>query len=84
VTFGIMYVAPETRSQGTGRALMQAAIDRVRAMDGVEKINLCVTTTSIPARNLYLSLGFVPYGIEPRGLKTGGHDYDLEYMSLIL
>ena len=84
VTFGTMYVAPEVRGHGTGRALMDAAIARVRRMDGVEKINLCVTTTSTAARRLYLSLGFVPYGVEPRGLKTGGRNYDLEFMALIL
>ena len=84
VTFGTMYVTPEVRGQGTGRALMEWALARVRRMDGVEKINLCVTTTSTAAQNLYLSLGFVPYGVEPRGLQTGGRNFDLEFMSLIL
>ncbi|MCP5843108.1 GNAT family N-acetyltransferase, partial [Klebsiella pneumoniae] len=35
VTFGTMYVAPEARGHGIGRALLEAALVLVGGMDGV-------------------------------------------------
>jgi ribosomal protein S18 acetylase RimI-like enzyme len=66
-----MYVAPGARSQGVGRALMQAAIARARSMHGVEQILLSVVETQTTAQHLYIALGFVVYGREPRAVKVG-------------
>lgn len=65
-----VYVSPEQRGQGVARALMQEVIRRARKIDGLEQITL-VASAHLPARQLYESLGFESYGIEPRSLKIG-------------
>jgi ribosomal protein S18 acetylase RimI-like enzyme len=79
-----MYVAPEARGRGVGRMLMEAAIERARATPGVEQLLLAVNATNTPARNLYLTLGFEPFGREPLALKIGDRYYDEELMALFL
>jgi ribosomal protein S18 acetylase RimI-like enzyme len=79
-----MYVAPEVRGRGVGRMLMEAAIERARVTPGVEQLLLAVNVTNAPARNLYLSLGFEPFGREPLALKLGDRYYDEEMMALFL
>lgn len=78
-----MYVAPEARGRGVGRALLLAAIDRARAMPGLEQIQLGVVTRNTAARALYLSLGFVVYGTEPHALKLPDGDYLDEDMMVL-
>jgi RimJ/RimL family protein N-acetyltransferase len=79
-----MYVAPEVRGRGLGRMLLEAAITRARETPGVEQLILAVVTVNTPARNLYLSLGFEPYGREPLALKLGDRYLDEELMVLFL
>jgi ribosomal protein S18 acetylase RimI-like enzyme len=79
-----MYVAPESRGKGFGKALLTDLIQRVQAVQGVERINLDVVTTMEPARNLYLSHGFAIYGLEKSALKHQGKYYDVEYLVLPL
>jgi ribosomal protein S18 acetylase RimI-like enzyme len=80
-----MYVAPEARSKGCGRALVEALIARARALGGVEKLALAVVTTNAAARALYRSLGFTVYGVRPQALKLPDERYlDEEYMILSL
>lgn len=77
-----MFVAPEQRGQGLGRALLEAAIARARSLPGVEQINLSVVTTNDAARALYTSLGFESYGLERHALKQDGRYYD-EYLMVL-
>lgn len=79
-----MFVAPEQRGKGMGRALMEAAITRARKVPGVEQILLSVVTTNTAARALYLALGFESYGQERRALKQNGRYYDEDLMVLWL
>jgi ribosomal protein S18 acetylase RimI-like enzyme len=79
-----MYVAPEVRGRGFGRALLLSAIERGRALAGVEQIHLAVTTRNLAARALYVSVGFVVYGTEPHALKLGGEYLDEDLMVLWL
>ena len=79
-----VYVRPQYREQGIARKLMQEAIRRVGAIDGVEQIHLMVTTINTGARQLYRSLGFEEYGVEPRALKVGSEYYDEAMMVLLL
>ncbi len=79
-----MYVAPEGRGQGIGRRLMEAALERVENVEGLEQVNLTVVSTNAAARQLYLSLGFTVFGLEPRALKIGEQYFDEEYMVLKL
>ncbi|HEY6540041.1 MAG TPA: GNAT family N-acetyltransferase [Ktedonobacteraceae bacterium] len=77
-----MYVAPESRGLGAGRALMQALIARARQIEGLEQLHLAVVTTNQVAYQLYRSLGFEVYGTEPRALKMGGEYWD-EYLMVL-
>ncbi len=58
-----VYVVPEARGTGVGRALMEAAIALARAL-GYEWVKLRVADHNPAARSLYESLGFVEYGCE--------------------
>ena len=79
-----MYVAPEARGKGLGRALLLAAIERARAMADVEQIHLGVVTRNTAARALYRSVGFAVYGTEPHALKLGNEYLDEDMMVLWL
>lgn len=79
-----MYVAPEHRGKGIGKALLKAAIARAAAIDGLEQICLSVVTTNEAARSAYLKLGFKTFGLEPRALKVDGKYLDEEHMILML
>jgi ribosomal protein S18 acetylase RimI-like enzyme len=77
-----VYVRASCRGQGTARALLTALVEKIKSCPGVEQVVLTVVCEQEAARNLYRSLGFVPYGIEPRGLKVDGRYYDDEHMIL--
>jgi ribosomal protein S18 acetylase RimI-like enzyme len=79
-----MYVAPEQRGRGTGKALLAEAIAQARTIPGLEQLLLAVVTTNTAARQLYRSLGFEVYGLEPRALKQGDQYWDEELMTLRL
>jgi ribosomal protein S18 acetylase RimI-like enzyme len=79
-----MYVAPEDRRRGTGRALLEEAIARLRRADGVAQIELTVVEAAEPARSLYLALGFEVQGRLRRAMKTDAGVFDEELMLLFL
>jgi RimJ/RimL family protein N-acetyltransferase len=81
---GGMYVAPEARRLGAGKALMQALMTHAHTVEGLEEVVLAVTVGNEVARKLYLDAGFVPYSVEPRYIKVGDRHYDIEWMSLRL
>ena len=77
-----VYVQAAARSQGLGRALTERVIDHASAR--VEQLHATVTTSNEAARQLYRSLGFQTYGLEPRGLKIGERYFDQELLVLML
>lgn len=79
-----VYVTPRARRRGVARRLMIEAIARARAWQGVEQVELTVTASNERARNLYQSLGFTTYGVEPRALKLGSRYFDEALMVLVL
>lgn len=79
-----MYVAPEQRGKGIGKALVAEAIAQARAIPGLEQLLLAVVTTNTVAHRLYRSLGFEVYGLEARALKQGDQYWDEELMILRL
>jgi ribosomal protein S18 acetylase RimI-like enzyme len=52
-----LYVVPQLRGQGRGRALMEAAIDLARG-EGADYMDLGTSEDDVVARALYESLGF--------------------------
>lgn len=79
-----MYVVPEARGRGVGRAVLRALVDHARTLDGVHRLELGVETTNTPARALYLAAGFTPYGVQPDAYRADGRSYDSELMTLAL
>lgn len=79
-----VYVAPEGRGQGLGRALLDATLARARALPGLELILLGVVTENTAALALYRACGFVTYGVEPRALRVAGRAYDEALLALQL
>jgi ribosomal protein S18 acetylase RimI-like enzyme len=67
-----MYVEPDGRGKGIGKALMVECIKRARELPGLERITLSVTDQSPTAEQLYLSLGFEEYAREPDALRWKG------------
>jgi RimJ/RimL family protein N-acetyltransferase len=63
-----MYVSPEARGTGAGRALLQAAVTYAQARAGTLQLTLTVTEGNAPAANLYTSAGFQSFGIEPMAI----------------
>ena len=78
-----MIVAPDTRGQGIGKAVLSALIKDARRA-GLAQLHLGVGTYNAPAIALYQSLGFRPYGTEPRALRIGNQDIDEHLMVLLL
>jgi ribosomal protein S18 acetylase RimI-like enzyme len=79
-----MYVTLEFRGREIGRALMVEAIARARSIAGLEHISLGVMTTQTVARQLYTSLGFVPWGLETNAVRVNDRFIDEEFMILKL
>lgn len=78
------YVSPHARGKGTGRALLEAAIERARAWPGVEQLHLGVTDAAVAARKLYEAAGFRIWGQEPRALQWEGRFVDELHLVLDL
>ena len=79
-----MYVAPEARGQGIGRALLERLVAECRTVDGLEQIVLEVATDSVAARRLYHACGFVPFGLQRRAMRDGEAYTDVEHLALEL
>jgi GNAT superfamily N-acetyltransferase len=79
---GEMYVVPEARGRGIGRALLNKIIDHARTIQELEDLILWVTLCNEPARNLYASAGFELVCIEPRYIKLDDRYFDVACMIL--
>lgn len=78
-----MFVSPEARGRGTGKAILEHLIAEARDW-GVTDLRLAVTVGNEAARTLYAESGFRSYGVEPRSLRLDARFYDVELMSLEL
>jgi RimJ/RimL family protein N-acetyltransferase len=79
--FGV-YVTASERGKGVARRLMQEVLERIKTYPKIKQINIAVMTSQVAARNLYVSLGFEPWGLERDALKLGKRFYDEEWMVL--
>jgi ribosomal protein S18 acetylase RimI-like enzyme len=80
VLWGV-YVREAARGQGLGRRLVEGVIAHARGH--LEQLHATVTAGNQAARQLYRSLGFQTYGLEPRGLKVGDAYFDQELLVLL-
>ncbi|MEC9373651.1 MAG: GNAT family N-acetyltransferase [Planctomycetota bacterium] len=79
-----VYVHPDHRAKGLGRAVTQAAIEAARNWPEVEVLSLSASINSPAAIALYESLGFQRWGVEPDATRVGGKSYDEVFMSMTL
>jgi RimJ/RimL family protein N-acetyltransferase len=76
-----MYVAPEYRGQGIGRALLEAAVSRARQLPDLRQLTLTVVASNQAAYSLYKSCGFETFGLERGAVEIDGNTYDVAYMT---
>ncbi|WP_332744218.1 GNAT family N-acetyltransferase [Hydrogenophaga sp.] len=65
-----MYVSPQARGTGAGKALIEACIQYATGKEGILVLNLTVTEGNASAIGLYRSAGFVAFGTEPLAIAT--------------
>lgn len=82
VLWGV-FVSPDWRRHGLARKLF-ARVQSFALEEGVLQIQLCVNAENVRARNLYRSLGFKSFGVEPRAMRVGDKYFDEEHMVLRL
>jgi ribosomal protein S18 acetylase RimI-like enzyme len=79
-----MYVQPESRGFGVGKALLLEVIAQAQRFSGLEQLHLMVVTTNDAARSLYRSMGFKVYGTVLQAFKVDEQYWDEELMVLRL
>ena len=77
-----VYVTAAERRKGVARALLTTLLDRAKQTASLEQILLAVAAGQHAAKQLYGSLGFETFGIEPNALKVGSAYTDEEHMIL--
>ncbi len=80
-----MMVADTHRGRGIGRALLQAALERLRTVPALAQVTLSVTAGNRAATGLYESAGFSRYGSLPDAIRLpDGRRLDKDLMLLRL
>ena len=79
VLFG-MYVAPEARSHGLGRLLVDSILSEARARPGLRVVQLTVTHGNDSAQALYERCGFSSFGVEPMAVFVDGRFHGKVHM----
>lgn len=77
-----LYVWPDCRGKGFGRALVQRALRRAYNTPGIRRVNLTVVTTQDAAVRLYISVGFRIYGTDLQAFSSHGVLYDEHLMTM--
>ena len=77
-------VTPAHRRHGIGRAVVEAALQWARSIEGVDQVQLAVTGSVRSAAALYERLGFVTWGVEPNALRIGDDTLPESHMVLRL
>lgn len=82
VLWGV-FISPDWRREGLARKLF-TRVQSFARNKGVLQIHLCVNAENVRAGNLYRSLGFESFGVEPRAMRVGERFFDEEHMVLRL
>jgi RimJ/RimL family protein N-acetyltransferase len=77
-----MYVKPEHRGKGIGKALLCEALSLARSVPEVAQVNLCVNAANTGAIRLYEAAGFKVFGREPGAMFINGEFHDELHMYL--
>lgn len=75
-----VFVYPQHRGKGIGKALLKATLARAAQIEDLTKVVLSVTDSEAAAKGLYLSLGFKPYALERDAMRWAGESLDELYM----
>ncbi|MEQ9206276.1 MAG: GNAT family protein [Phycisphaerales bacterium] len=79
-----VYTTPRMRGRGLARLAMNRAMEIARSWDGVDVLQLGVSSNAPAAKGLYESMGFVEWGVEPDCVRVDGAAYDEHHMSMRL
>ncbi|QHT66055.1 GNAT family N-acetyltransferase [Rhodocytophaga rosea] len=79
-----MYISPAFRGKGIGQALIAELLNRVRALEDIEQINLTVVADNAVAKKVYEKFGFRSFAREVHAMKWKGKYYTEEQMVLFL
>ena len=71
------------RRQSIGTRLLNATIQAAKEY-GLERVELEVYTSNIPAIRLYEKRGFVPEGVKMKARKLDGEYFDIQVMALFI
>ena len=77
-----MAVAADSRGQGIGRQLIQAALAQA-AERSLTRVELTVHSENVNAQALYKSVGFELEGTQRRGWCLDGQYFDVHYMARV-
>lgn len=79
-----VYVTSEYRGRGIARQLLTEVLRLARSQQGLEQVELSVSSEQAAAKRLYESFGFTCYGRKEHALKMGSEyvDYDLMVLRL--
>jgi len=76
-----VYLRATLQGRGLGRRMIQAVIDWSRPR--VDLLRCSVSSDNLGAKTLYLRMGFVRYGTEPRAIRIEGRDYDEDQLVMV-
>jgi ribosomal protein S18 acetylase RimI-like enzyme len=79
-----MMVHPRARSRGVGKQLLDALLERARALPRLTHIDLTVTQGNDSAQRLYEAAGFTVFGVHPDAIRVGDRHYAKVLMLLPL
>lgn len=79
-----MYVHPEARGNGIARGLIEAVLERARALGDIERINLTVIAENAGAKRLYERAGFAVFATETEAIKWKGKYFTENQMAFRL
>ena len=79
-----LFQKPEGETSAMEEALLKEVVKIVKSYEGFEYIRTVQNATNHTKMKLFLSLGFVQYGLEERSLRVGDCFFDQAYLKLIV